>query len=122
LPLASPSACGAVWTPLAPRCYRATSFLEVTVLGMGCCLVAGVAAASPRIILFGMWLFTDYIGRAYETWIWPFLGFLLLPTTTIAYSIAANEFGGFRGWGAVVVAAGVVIDVLIYSGGKRSRG
>jgi hypothetical protein len=92
------------------------------VLGMGCCLVAGVAAASPRIILFGMWLFTDYIGRAYETWIWPFLGFLFLPTTTIAYSIAANEFGGFRGWGAVVVAAGVVIDVLIYSGGKGSRG
>jgi hypothetical protein len=91
------------------------------VLGMGCCLVAGVAAASPRIILFGMWLFTDYIGRAYETWIWPFLGFLLLPTTTIAYSIAANEFGGFHGWGAVVVAGGVIIDVLIYGSGKRSR-
>ena len=90
-------------------------------LGMGCCLVAGVAAASPRIILFGMWLFTDYIGRAYETWIWPFLGFFFLPTTTIAYSIASNEFGGFEGWGAVIVAVGVIIDVLIYSGGSRSR-
>jgi len=90
------------------------------VLGMGCCLVAGVAAASPRIILFGMWLFTDYISRAYETWFWPFLGFLLLPSTTIAYSIAANEFGGFEGWGAVIVVGGVMVDALIY-GGFKSR-
>ena len=89
-------------------------------LGMGCCLVAGVAAASPRIILFGMWLFTDYISRAYETWFWPFLGFLLLPSTTIAYSIAANEFGGFEGWGAVIVVGGVMVDALIY-GGFKSR-
>jgi cysteine sulfinate desulfinase/cysteine desulfurase-like protein len=79
-----------------------------------------VAAASPRIILFGMWLFTDYVSSAYETWIWPLLGFFLLPTTTIAYSIAANEFGGFEGWGAVIVVAGVVIDMMIY-GGLRSR-
>jgi hypothetical protein len=89
-------------------------------LGMGCCLVAGVAAASPRIILFGMWLFTDYISRAYETWFWPFLGFLLLPSTTIAYSIASNEFGGFQGWGAVIVVGGVMVDALIY-GGFKSR-
>ena len=89
-------------------------------LGLGCCLVTGVAAASPRIILFGMWLFTDYVSSAYETWIWPLLGFFLLPTTTIAYSIAANEFGGFEGWGAVIVVAGVVIDMMIY-GGLRSR-
>lgn len=90
-------------------------------LGMGCCLVAGVAAASPRLILLGMWLFTDYVGRAYETWVWPLLGFVFLPSTTIAYAIAANEFGGFQGWGAVVVAAGVIVDALIYGGGSRSR-
>lgn len=90
-------------------------------LGMGCCLVAGVAAASPRLILFGMWLFTDYLGKAFDGWFVPFLGFLFLPTTTIAYAIAGNEFGGFQGWGAVIVAGGVIIDVMIYSGGFGSR-
>jgi hypothetical protein len=88
---------------------------------MGCCLVSGVAAASPRLILFGLWLFTDYVGTAYETWFWPFLGFFLLPTTTIAYAIAANEFGGFQGWGTVVVAGGVIIDMLLYGGLKSDR-
>jgi hypothetical protein len=90
------------------------------VLGMGCCLVAGAAAASPRLILFGMWLFTDYLNGVFTSWIWPFLGLLFLPSTTIAYTIASNEFGGFQGWGAVIVAAGVIIDVMIY-GGMRSR-
>jgi len=28
---------------------------------IGCCLVFGILAASPRLILFGMWLFTDYL-------------------------------------------------------------
>ena len=90
-------------------------------LGMGCCLVAGVAAASPRLILFGMWLFTDYLDGVFSSWLWPFLGFLFLPTTTIAYAIAANEFSGFQGWGAVIVAAGVIIDVMIYGGMKSRR-
>ena len=89
---------------------------------MGCCLVIGVLAASPRIILFGMWLFTDYLSRAYESFLVPFVGFLFLPVTTIAYSIAANEFGGFRGWGAVITAAGVVLDIGIYSGWGRRKG
>ena len=92
-------------------------------LGMGCCLIAGVVAASPRLILFGMWFFTDYIGRAFEGWFLPFLGFLFLPTTAIAYAIAANEFGGFQGWGAVITAAGVVIDAVIYGGlGSKRAG
>ena len=89
---------------------------------MGCCLVIGVLAASPRIILFGMWLFTDYLSRAYDGILVPFLGFLFLPVTTIAYSIAMNEFGGFRGWGAVITAVGVALDIAIYSGwGRRKR-
>ncbi len=88
---------------------------------MGCCLIIGVLAASPRIILFGMWLFTDYLSRAYASFIVPFIGFLFLPATTIAYSIAANEFGGFKGWGAVITAVGVILDIGIYGGWGRRR-
>ena len=39
-------------------------------------------------------------GRAYETWIWPFLGFLLLPSTTIAYSIAVERVRWLPGLGS----------------------
>ena len=88
---------------------------------MGCCLIVGVLAASPRLILLGMWLFTDYLTTAGIAFFWGFVGWIFLPSTTIAYSIAVNSFGGLHGWGTVIFAAGVLIDILIYAGGGRSR-
>lgn len=88
---------------------------------MGCCLIVGVLAASPRIILFGLWVLTDYLTRAGLSFFWGFIGFLFVPCTTIAYAIAQNSFGGLQGWGTVVFAAGIVLDVLLYTGGRRGR-
>jgi hypothetical protein len=31
-------------------------------------------------------IFSDYIGRAYQTALWPFIGFLIMPLTTLAYA------------------------------------
>ena len=88
---------------------------------MGCCLIVGVLAASPRIILFGLWLFTDYLSRFGMSFIWGFIGFLFVPCTTIAYAIAHNSFGGLQGWGTVIFAAGILLDIMLYSSGKRSK-
>ena len=38
---------------------------------MGCCLIAGILAASPRLVLFGMWIF-GYLSQASIGWIWGF--------------------------------------------------
>ncbi len=88
---------------------------------MGCCLVIGIIAASPRLILLGIWLFTSYLSQAGIAFIWGLLGFLFAPCTTIAYAIAQNSFGGLHGWGTVIFAAGIVLDVLIYYSGRRSQ-
>jgi hypothetical protein len=58
-----------------------------------------------------LWIFTNYLGRAYDGWLLPFLGFLFLPTTTLAYAVAENETGGFRSWGAVLVVVAVLLDL-----------
>lgn len=88
---------------------------------MGCRLVLGILAASPRLILFGLWLFTDYLTQAGITVFWTVVGFLVAPCTTMSYAIAQNSFGGLQGWGTVVFAAGVVLDILIYYSGRASR-
>ncbi len=88
---------------------------------MGCCLIIGVLAASPRIILLGLWLFTDYLSRIGLPFIWGLIGWIFVPCTTIAYAIAENEFGGLHGWGVVVLAAGIILDILLYSAGRRRR-
>jgi hypothetical protein len=88
---------------------------------MGCCLIVGVLAASPRIILLGMWLFTDYLSRIGLPFIWGLIGWIFVPCTTIAYAIAKNSFGGLHGWGTVIFAVGIILDIMLYASGNRSR-
>jgi hypothetical protein len=88
---------------------------------MPCCAVLSLVFIGPRFTLFLLWLFTDWIGRAYETDLWPFLGFLFLPWTTLGYAAAQNWYGGLQGFGVVLFALGLVLDVFSYSGGLRRR-
>jgi hypothetical protein len=83
------------------------------------CLVAALALLMPRLVLVVLWLLpTNYLSHAYGTWVWPLIGFFLLPTTTIAYAIAENEFNGAKGWGLVIVILGVALDLGLISGGR----
>jgi hypothetical protein len=105
---------------IAPRrtVRRSTPIERSVVVG---CLLAILALITPRFVLVIMWLFTDYLARAYDSFIWPTLGFFLLPATTIMYAIAENEFDGVRGWGLVLVILGVLVDIGVLGGGAQSR-
>jgi hypothetical protein len=72
-------------------------------------LVGCLALAAPRFAIVLVVLFSNYMGRAYETVFWPFIGFLFLPLTTLAYAWAINSSGSVTG----VYLAGVVIAALI---------
>ncbi|HEY3263620.1 MAG TPA: hypothetical protein VGK12_00535 [Actinomycetota bacterium] len=83
------------------------------------CFLVAFGLLTPRLVLILLWLLpTHYLSHAYGTWVWPLLGFFLLPTTTIAYAIAENEFGGFRGWGVVITILGVAFDLGLLGGGR----
>ena len=84
---------------------------------MGCLLVLAVLAI-PRTIMVVLWLFSDYLSQAFGTWVWPLLGFFLLPTTTLGYAVAENRYGGVRGWGLALVILGVLIDLGALGGGR----
>ena len=86
-----------------------------------CCLLVLLAFFTPRIVLFLLWLFTNYLSRAYETALWPILGFFFLPATTIGYAIAQNELGGLNGLGIVAVVIGLAVDIGLLGGGARQR-
>ncbi len=45
------------------------------------------ALISPRLALFVLWLFSDLLSRAFDSWFVPLLGFFLLPWTTLAYAV-----------------------------------
>ena len=88
-----------------------------------CCVFILLAFFTPRIVLFVLLLFTNYLSRAYDGFVLPFLGFLFLPATTLAYAIAQNELGGPNGLGITVVLIGLAVDIgLVGGGASRRRG
>jgi hypothetical protein len=86
-----------------------------------CCVLALLAFLGPRLALFLLWLFTNYLARAFDGFLLPFLGFVFLPWTTIAWAIAQNELGGANGIGLLVIALGLLGDIGVLGGGARGR-
>lgn len=74
----------------------------------------------PRFAIVVVVIFSDYIGRAYQAALWPFLGFLFMPLTTLAYAWAINSRGSVAGIHLVAVVLAVVIDLGLV-GGSASR-
>jgi len=76
---------------------------------------------APRFAIVLVVLFSDYIGEAYTTVVWPFLGFLFMPLTTLAYAWAINSRGTVEGFQLVVVVIAVLIDLGIVGGSAANR-
>jgi len=86
------------------------------------CLLALLALAFPRVVIVLVVIFSDYLGQAYETTLWPLLGFFLLPLTTLAYAFAINSHGSVSGIYAVLMVLAVLIDLgIVGSGGVFGR-
>ena len=85
------------------------------------CLLGPLGLITPRVVLVLLWVFTNYLSRAFHTFVWPFLGFIFLPTTTLAYAVTPNCLNGMRGWGLLVLILGVLIDFGLLGGGARGQ-
>lgn len=88
------------------------------------CLVAGIAFFFPRLALALLFLFGHYLGRAFETNFWPFMGFLFMPFTTLAYACAMNENNHrLSGFWLVLFIIAVLADLGFFTaqgrGGRR---
>lgn len=80
------------------------------------CLLALLAIFFPRVIIILLALFSHYLGRAYDSVIWPILGFIFMPFTTLAYAFAINQRGSVTGFYAVILVVAVLMDLGALSG------
>jgi hypothetical protein len=85
------------------------------------CILGCIALVAPRVTIILVVIFSDYIGRAYETTIWPLLGFFFLPLTTLAYAWAMHSRGSVGGLHLVVVVIAVLLDLGLVGGSARTR-
>jgi hypothetical protein len=86
-----------------------------------CCLGC-LGLFAPRVVTVLLWIFTDLVDRAFSSFIWPLLGIIFLPFTTLFYVLVysvANH--GPTGLGWVLVFIGLLLDLGSYSSGYRER-
>ena len=89
---------------------------------MGCgCVIALIGMAAPRFAIFLLWLFSDRMAIAFNGFFEAFLGFLLLPFTTLFFALVYAPAGGVSGFGWLIVGFGLVLDISSYTSGAKGR-
>jgi hypothetical protein len=79
------------------------------------CLFAAVALLFPRIAFVLLWLARPAaIDATFGTIIWPLLGFVFLPFTTLLYVLLFTAGPGIEGWDWLWLAGAVFLDLGHY--------
>jgi hypothetical protein len=87
---------------------------------MGCLLFLA-AMISPRFALFLIWLFSDRFDVAFDGNLVPFVGFLVLPWTTLAWTACYAPIVGVTGFGWFLVIFAFFVDLASYGSAARAR-
>ena len=74
-------------------------------------LTALFAVITPRLVSVLIWFTTDLWSQAFSTWIWPVLGFIFLPVTTLVVLGALTITGSIEGYWILLLILAVMWDV-----------
>ncbi len=86
------------------------------------CLLALLALAAPRLVVFLLWFFTNWFHGLFNSVLWPVLGFVFLPTTLLWYSAVQRWFHGeWSLWPVVGLVIALAIDVSPARGRRSPR-
>ena len=86
------------------------------------CLFALIALLSPRLAVFLLWAFTNYVDRAFSGgWFLPLLGLIFAPWTTLMYVLVYAPAGPIHVAGWILVGIGVVLDLNSWAHAAANR-
>jgi hypothetical protein len=85
------------------------------------CALFTLLLFGPRALIFFWWLFDmTRWERAFDTWIWPLLGFIFLPWVTLTYVIVA-PYGNVSGIDWLWLGLAFFLDLATTFGGGYSN-
>jgi hypothetical protein len=85
------------------------------------CLLVLVVLLFPRVVLILMFLFSNYLQRAYHDLILPILGFIFLPLTTLVYAWLVNTHSALAGINLIILVIAIIVDIGGLGGGEWHR-
>jgi hypothetical protein len=80
-----------------------------------CCFFLLLAGLGPRFAIVAMWLFGSRVDAAFGSALWPLLGLLVAPWTTLMYLLAWSPIGGVSGGEWIFVGIGAALDLATYA-------
>jgi hypothetical protein len=87
-----------------------------------CCLFAALILLGPRVGGALWWIFQParWVGElsAFESFLWPLIGLILLPWTTIIYVSVFPAGLSFLEWAFIILA--LIVDIGSYTGSAYS--
>jgi hypothetical protein len=86
---------------------------------MGCCFGC-IGLVAPRLATLFLWLFTNLVTRAFASVLFPLLGIIFLPFTTLVYVLVYAPGRGVTGLGWVCVIVAFFMDFGTYGGAGYS--
>ena len=88
---------------------------------LGCFLSLAIVIA-PRLMLILAWIFSERWDVVWgNTWLWPLLGTLFAPYTTIMYLLTWNPVSGIAGWDWMWIIMGVLLDLVKWGQVAQNR-
>jgi hypothetical protein len=69
-----------------------------------------------------VWLFTNDVERAFDSFVVPLIGLFLLPLTTLLYAITWAPVVGPEGFDWFLIVLAFLLDLSSFGGGWRFRG
>ena len=80
-------------------------------------LLALLAGFAPRLALMFYWVANPaHVNAAFSTWLWPILGVIVLPFTTLMYALLYTPGKGVAGWDWLWIGLAFVLDLGILGG------
>lgn len=85
------------------------------------CLLLLLVLLFPRIAVALLYFFTTYFSGVFATALIPFLGFLFLPLTLLAYTYLTKAAQPVDAFYLLVMFVAVIVDLGLLGGGARRR-
>jgi len=86
------------------------------------CCFGCLGLFAPRLVLLFLWIFTTLVDRAFSSFVWPLLGIVFLPFTTLFYVLVYSvPDHGPVGAGWILVFLGLLLDLGSYSSSYHDR-
>jgi hypothetical protein len=86
-----------------------------------CCLISIASMLGPRLAILVWYLIRPERWQGtFDTWVWPLLGSLFLPWTTLAYVLVMRN-GAVTGLEWVLIVLALLVDLGAHGGGYKSQ-